>query len=56
MLAGQYLWGQAKIFGLLGIGAARSVCSRAAEKICSTLGLRGKPSAAMLLRRDNVDK
>ena len=42
-------WGRAKLFGLLGgvLGAARSVCSHAAEKIRSPLGLRGKPSAAV---------
>ena len=43
-------WGRAKLFGLFGgvLGAARSVCSHTTEKICSTLGLRGKPSAAAL--------
>ena len=42
-------WGQAKLFGLLRIsfGGACSVCSQEAEKICSTLGLRGKPSASV---------
>ena len=36
-----HLWGQAKIFGLLGgvLGAARSVCSHAAESICLPWGL-----------------
>ena len=50
-------WGRAKLFGLLGgvLGAARSVCSHAAEKIRSPLGLRGKPSAAALVRRDHID-
>jgi len=39
-------WGRAKLFGLLALvfGAACSVCTQTAEKICSPLGLRGKPS------------
>jgi len=43
------LWGQAKLFGLLPdvFGASCSVCSQEAEKICSPLELRGKPSASV---------